>query len=95
MTQTALPGLQSAETPYQGARPYRPISARLDQLYIRRPRLFLMLIVAAYLIVGSLFAVTTPPGRTRTNRPTTTTSPQLPPAVVCPSCITATMTRVT
>ena len=60
MTQTALPGSQPVEMPYQGARPYRPISARLDRLYIRRPRLFLMLIVAAYLIVGSLFAVTTP-----------------------------------
>ena len=60
MTQTALPGSQSVEMPYQGARPYRPISARLDRLYIRRPRLYLMLIVTAYLIVGSLFAVTTP-----------------------------------
>ena len=60
MTQTALPGSHVAESPYQGARPYRPISARLDWLYIRRPRLFLLIIVAAYLVVGSLFAVTTP-----------------------------------
>lgn len=60
MTQTALPGSHMAESPYQGARPYRPISARLDRLYIRRPRLFLLFIVAAYLVAGSLFAVTTP-----------------------------------
>ena len=60
MTQTALPGSHAAELPYQGARPYRPISARLDRLYIQRPRLFLLFIVAAYLVVGSLFAVTTP-----------------------------------
>jgi 4-amino-4-deoxy-L-arabinose transferase-like glycosyltransferase len=60
MTQTALPGPHVGETPYQGARPYRPISARLDRLYIRRPRLALMLIVAAYLVVGTLFAATTP-----------------------------------
>ncbi len=60
MTQTALPGSHVAESPYQGARPYRPISARLDRLYIRRPRLFLLFIVAAYLVVGSLFAITTP-----------------------------------
>lgn len=48
------------EAPYQGARPYRPISARLDRLYIRRPRLVLLLIVAAYLIAGSVFAIKTP-----------------------------------
>jgi len=60
MTQTALPGSHVAESPYQGARPYRPISARLDRLYIRRPRLFLLFIIAAYLVAGSLFAVTTP-----------------------------------
>jgi hypothetical protein len=60
MTQTALPGSHLGETPFQGARPYRPISARLDRLYIRRPRLVLMLIVAAYLLAGTLYAVTTP-----------------------------------
>jgi 4-amino-4-deoxy-L-arabinose transferase-like glycosyltransferase len=60
MMQTALPGSHLAETPYQGARPYRPISARLDRLYIRYPRLFLMFIVAAYLVAASLFAITTP-----------------------------------
>jgi hypothetical protein len=60
MTQPALPALTTTELPYQGARPYRPISARLDKLYIRQPRLFLLFIVAAYLVVGSLFAVTTP-----------------------------------
>ena len=49
-----------ADLPYQGARPYRPISARLDRLYIRRPRLLLLLIVAAYLLAGSLFAIKTP-----------------------------------
>jgi 4-amino-4-deoxy-L-arabinose transferase-like glycosyltransferase len=43
-----------------GTRPYRPISARLDRLYLRRPRLYLMIIVAGYLLAGSLFAFTTP-----------------------------------
>lgn len=55
---TTAPNL--AETPFQGARPYRPISARLDRLYIRRPRFLLLLIVAAYLLAGSLFAYKTP-----------------------------------
>ena len=44
-TTTTGPGLN--DTPFQGARPYRPISARLDRLYIRRPRLILLLIVTA------------------------------------------------
>lgn len=60
MTQTAMPGSHASEMPYQGARPYRPISARLDRLYIRRPRLALMLIVAAYLVAGTVFAAATP-----------------------------------
>ena len=57
-TTTTGPGLN--DTPFQGARPYRPISARLDRLYIRRPRLILLLIVTAYLAAGSLFAFKTP-----------------------------------
>ncbi len=40
--------------------PYRPISARLDRLYIHRTRVYLAIIVAAYLLVGSLFALRTP-----------------------------------
>jgi len=45
---------------YAGVRPYRPISARLDQLYIRRPRLYLLVIVAAYLMAATVFALRTP-----------------------------------
>ena len=59
-TTTTTTAPTAADAPFQGARPYRPISARLDRLYIRRPRLLLMLIVAAYLVAGSLFAVMTP-----------------------------------
>jgi hypothetical protein len=43
-----------------GVRPYRPISARLDQLYIRRPRLYLPVIVTAYLVAATIFAFYTP-----------------------------------
>lgn len=53
-------GLTVVETAPSAARPYRPISARLDRLYIRQPRIYLAVIVAAYLVVGSLFALRTP-----------------------------------
>jgi hypothetical protein len=60
MQTTTTTASNLADAPFQGARPYRPISARLDRLYIRRPRFLLMLIVAAYLLAGSLFAWQTP-----------------------------------
>ncbi len=58
--QTGINGRPVAQTPFQGARPYRPISARLDRLYIRHPRAYLFGIVAAYLVAATLFAATTP-----------------------------------
>ena len=46
---------------YSTTRTYRPVSARLDRLYFNRPRPFVVMIVAAYLLVATLFAVVTPP----------------------------------
>ena len=42
------------------ARPYRPIAARLDRLYIRHPRRYLVAVLVGYLLAASLFAVRTP-----------------------------------
>jgi hypothetical protein len=60
MTHNTLTVPNVNDTPYQGVRPYRPISARLDRLYIRQPRLILLIIVTCYLLAGSLFALKTP-----------------------------------
>ncbi len=43
-----------------GARPYRSFSAHFDRLYIRNPRLYLAVVVAAYAMAALLFAVLTP-----------------------------------
>ena len=40
--------------------PYRPIAARLDRLYIRQPRWYLVAVLAGYLVAAMLFALRTP-----------------------------------
>ena len=44
-----------------GVPPFRPISASLDRYYIRRPRVYLIAIIVAYLVAATLFALATPP----------------------------------
>ncbi|MBW7886656.1 MAG: hypothetical protein H3C34_29320, partial [Caldilineaceae bacterium] len=46
---------------HSGTRAYRPIAANIDLLYIRHPQRYAVLILVAYVVAATLFAVTTPP----------------------------------